>query len=119
MEKAIQEWILVIVQFTYCSLRRGWIKGTSRAVRVMQHCYVPLSCNTVLCSTDENSYSMDSMCCMSNKALSAYRNGEIVLLALVQFTYCILRGWIKGTSRAVESYSTATLVMQHSFVLYR
>ena len=34
---------------------------------------LPLSCNTVLCFTD----SMDSMCCMSNKALNVGSRGTI------------------------------------------
>ena len=42
---------------------------------------LPLSYSTVLCFTDEKHNKMESMCCMSNKALDVGSRGTIQHLA--------------------------------------
>ena len=71
---------------------------------------LPLSCNTVLCFiyiimyTDENTISMDSMCCMSNKALRVHGGLE----APYNTRLClVLYGPLDPTLRAL-------LLIQHS-----
>ena len=50
---------------TYC-ISCGWIKGTSRAIESYSTA-TPLSCNTVLCFTDENTINI--YYCMTGRAI--------------------------------------------------
>ena len=76
---------------------------------------LPLSCNTVLCFTDENtisfSYSMESMCCMSNKMLGVGSRYTI------QHSRAVCMGLL--TPPSVLYYSYSTLLLLHKPRAYK